>query len=487
MDSIEQFIPNSKKNSQRQRKRQRYSAFIAALGITGFTITPLDLFTPSASARTTFFDVNRHWAQGCIENLTQRNILSGYPDNSFKPDAPVSRAEFAAMVFRAFPTEARIRQAARFADVSPREWSYNAIRAAQQAGFLTGSGKTFNPKAPITRVQALAALAVGLNFAPISMKAEDLNQTFEDARDIPDYARNAMVAATERGLVVNYPDIRKLEPNKVASRAEVAGFLCQALSVGSKQASAIAPQYVVNAPTITEPQIDVQTFGNVRAELAYTKENFAYKDVSLKIIRNGETLLNQIVPIEGGLTKSLGFALRDLDGDGEPEVLLDFFVRGQGCCSYSLIYRYISAQKEYSFIQQRWGYVTYQLRDLDLDGIPEFDSFNSQFAMQFVNNPGDAFFPRQIWQYRQGQLFDVTRLFRNVVESDARSLWAEYQKRQGQKQEVKGILAAYLANKYMLGEGAQGWSDVQQAYTGSDRSEYLINLRNFLRSLGYFR
>lgn len=49
----------------------------------------------------------------------------------------------------------------------------------------------------------------------------------------------------------------------------------------------------------------------------------------------------------------------------------------------------------------------------------------------------------------------------------------------------RGPLAAYLADKYMLGQEQEGWERVQQAYRGSDRQQYFIELRSFLQETGY--
>jgi len=48
-------------------------------------------------------DIQGHWAQPCIELLLQEGVLSGYPDGTFRPEQAVTRAEFAAMVCKAFP------------------------------------------------------------------------------------------------------------------------------------------------------------------------------------------------------------------------------------------------------------------------------------------------------------------------------------------------------------------------------------------------
>lgn len=87
--------------------------------------------------------------------------------------------------------------------------------------------------------------------SPTKIVPTVLNTAFDDANKIPDYARSKIAAATEKRLVVNYPNVNLLQSEQVASRAEVAAFLCQALA-GSNQASLVPSQYIAGI-AITPP------------------------------------------------------------------------------------------------------------------------------------------------------------------------------------------------------------------------------------------
>jgi hypothetical protein len=149
------------------------------------------------------------------------------------------------MVGKAFPNAARTRGAIQFGDVPSRYWGYNAIETATQTGFLSGyPGNVFNPDQNIPRAQVLVALASGLNYTPVQPASTTLNANFADANAVPAYAVSGIAAATEKRLVVDYPDVKYLNPNQLASRGEVAAFLCQALANTSGQASSIPQQYI---------------------------------------------------------------------------------------------------------------------------------------------------------------------------------------------------------------------------------------------------
>src|SRR3712207_8544117 len=60
----------------------------------------LSLSTPSAPA---FSDIQNHWAKECISQMAPRKLVSGYPDGSFRPNATITRAEFAVLMLNAFP------------------------------------------------------------------------------------------------------------------------------------------------------------------------------------------------------------------------------------------------------------------------------------------------------------------------------------------------------------------------------------------------
>jgi uncharacterized lipoprotein YddW (UPF0748 family) len=205
--------------------RQAWFVFLFILGITIAVLKP----TAAFSQTTRFNDVQGHWAQPCIEQLAQRRIINGYPDGSFKPNASVTRAEFAAMLDTAFPDVTAVRTGGKFADVPAKHWASEAIRKTYQKGFLAGyPGGVFQPNQNIPRVQALVSLASGLKYVPDKPASETLNSVFADAGVIPEYSRGAIAAATEKQLIVNYPTVGTLNPNRLASRADVAAFLCQA-------------------------------------------------------------------------------------------------------------------------------------------------------------------------------------------------------------------------------------------------------------------
>ncbi len=211
-----------------------------------FSLIMVVMMPTASSSQTTFNDIQGNWAQACIEQLGQQKIITGYSDGSFKPDAPVLKAEFAEMLDNAFANAPVVRSGGNFADIPLTYWAEPAIRHAYQTGFLSGdTNSAFNPEQPIPRWQVLVSLANGLQYTPTGSVTDTLNQAFSDAAEIPDDAQKALAAAAEKQLVVNYPNIKTLNPNQPATRAEVGAFLCQALKISK----AVPSNYVVTANT----------------------------------------------------------------------------------------------------------------------------------------------------------------------------------------------------------------------------------------------
>jgi hypothetical protein len=166
-------------------------------------------------------DVQGHWARPFIEALAAENILSGYSDRTFRPDQPVTRAQFAAMIEQAFD-ENNVQLSQKFDSEAADYWASRDFTNGRS------SNRQLRLSDQLSKVQVLVALANGLRLYPSGSVANTLN-FYTDASRIPEYARDSVAAATQKGIVVNYPDVADLEPSKAVTRADVAAFIYQAL------------------------------------------------------------------------------------------------------------------------------------------------------------------------------------------------------------------------------------------------------------------
>ncbi len=230
---------------------QAKTAGIMAIALSASSVVPVVMSAPSFAQNTTFNDVSsNYWASPFIAELARRDIIAGFPDSSFRPDQAVTRAQFAAIVRKAFKKNTE-RSAINFTDVPANYWASTAIQEAYRTGFLSGyPGNRFQPEQKIPREQVLVSLASGLDYT--TNNSSSLSQYYDDDSSISSYARSPIAAATQRAIVVNYPNVKFLNPTRTATRADVAAFIYQAL-VESGEVSAINYAYVVGQTQPTTP------------------------------------------------------------------------------------------------------------------------------------------------------------------------------------------------------------------------------------------
>ena len=245
------------------------SAWLVFLAM--FSAATVLIFSVPPADAALFKDIQGHWAKSCIAQLAQNKVISGYADGRFRPSEPVTRAEFATAIAKAFPNVADVRSGKNFTDIPSNYWAKEAISKAYQRGFMSGYPEnTFKPDDSIQRLEAFLALASGLKYAPTQPAAKTLETAFTDVKDIPNYAQQAIAAATEKQIIVNYPEVKKLNPNKLASRAEIATFLCQAQGTFGL----VPAQYVVkaNIPTVKPTELRGVWLTNIDSDVLFVRE-----------------------------------------------------------------------------------------------------------------------------------------------------------------------------------------------------------------------
>lgn len=103
-------------------------------------------------------DIDGHWAEAQIERWIERGIVKGYEDGTFKPENPIKRCEFAALMNRTFGFVEKAE--VNFSDIEGTEWFVEDIAKAVAAGYMKGDAEgTFRPDDPIARQEAALVLA----------------------------------------------------------------------------------------------------------------------------------------------------------------------------------------------------------------------------------------------------------------------------------------------------------------------------------------
>ncbi len=213
----------------------------------------------------------------------------------------------------------------------------------------------------------------------------------------------------------------------------------------------------VPGPAFAAPVEERAALGATHATLAYDRDGYEVTGMTLTVARGGEVAVDGLLALEGceepfclpGGVGSSSVRVVDLDGDGEPEVLLDVFTGGVHCCVVSLLLRWDGS----AFRARRhdWRDPGYRLRDLDGDDVPELVSADARFASRFASSAGSAM-PVAVKALLAGELADVTAEHPALVRRDAARWLRIWRGRRGRPgREVLGVVAAWAADEYLLG------------------------------------
>jgi len=139
------------------------------------------------------------WCAKAVGALTSLGILKGFGDGSFRPDAPVTRAQFCAITVR-FAGGAGTKGQKRFSDVEEGQWYYRSVMAASALGWISGCPDgTFAPDDCITRAQAVSIVNAMLGRSADRRYADahaDTLARFSDLQDSGAWYYYDMIEAT---------------------------------------------------------------------------------------------------------------------------------------------------------------------------------------------------------------------------------------------------------------------------------------------------
>ncbi len=229
-------------------------------------------------------DLEGHWAKEFIEGLQAQGIILGFPDGSFQPDAAMTQAQFAAVLQRALQDRHLPDDEGLSAEVSEENWAQMAIARASQMGGISADGNPgFEANQPIPRLQVLVALVNGLNLKPPRDILGNLETYFSSAASIPTDAQDRLAGAIL--LLEKLEQHRHLyggtipndwfsHPDRIATRAEVAAFIYQALAIVEAESTPTQLPTVSRSqsftPTGESPEITAFLFPSLPAESVVT-------------------------------------------------------------------------------------------------------------------------------------------------------------------------------------------------------------------------
>ncbi len=164
-----------------------------------------------------------HWADSYVNTLVDWGVMRGDINGSMAPQRNITRAEFVAMMNRAY---GYTRTAGHpFTDVSVRDWFSDDIDIAYNMGYFKGtSDTTASPNDTLTREQAAVLLSRNMMLQPTV--GETLG--FSDTRTLSDWSRGLVGAAAANGIISGYSN-GSFQPKRNITRGEVAAMLVRAI------------------------------------------------------------------------------------------------------------------------------------------------------------------------------------------------------------------------------------------------------------------
>ena len=161
------------------------------------------------------------WYRSSVEYVWQNELMVGVSSDKFAPDATMTRAMFALVLYRIADKPSVEAMTVPFTDISSRHWAYDAVVWAYNMGITDGISATeFAPESDITRAQLVTML---FRYEKATLAASG-TLSFTDASQIASWARDAVLWASINGIVSGYPD-GSFGPDKTATRAEMATIL----------------------------------------------------------------------------------------------------------------------------------------------------------------------------------------------------------------------------------------------------------------------
>lgn len=185
----------------------------------------------SAFAVTSFTDLDEnHWAYSQIMNLAENNVVVGYPDETYKPDAEITRAEFASMVVKALKQEnAEITDTIAFEDVEKDNWAWESVQRAVRFDLIEESDDNlFRPEDKVTKAECIEIVVNSLKTQEMTLEEakEILSGKYLDMDNVSEDVLIKIAKAEKLNIVTKNPaDEQTTLAAKAATRAEIAVYL----------------------------------------------------------------------------------------------------------------------------------------------------------------------------------------------------------------------------------------------------------------------
>ncbi|WP_374724535.1 S-layer homology domain-containing protein [Calidifontibacillus erzurumensis] len=205
----------NKKKFQKKLATTVASAFFITAAATPF-------MSENVQAASKFKDIpSGAFYEKAVQHLSEKGVIGGYNDGTFKPNKAVTRAEAAKMLAYDLGLEAPTETSTNFKDVKKGDWYYEPVMALSQAGGISGyENGTFGPNKTITRAEMSSMLVKAYG---IQANIEGEQTPFTDVPPTSWFA--GAVQTLYKNNITSGKSQTKFAPNDPVTRGEIAAFI----------------------------------------------------------------------------------------------------------------------------------------------------------------------------------------------------------------------------------------------------------------------
>ncbi|MBQ7254891.1 MAG: S-layer homology domain-containing protein [Oscillospiraceae bacterium] len=180
-----------------------------------------------------YTDTEGHWGEPAINLGTERGIVWGFGDGTFRPDDVMTRAQIS-QIFTNLLKLSKTADLSKFVDLKPGWWYHHVLSTAHQRGIILGtSPSTMDPDGPLTREQLMTMFCRALGLEP----QDTMNATYTDADQTASWAIGYVNTLVNKGYIkglnnVGYKDDLAegiLAPKMILTRAMLMQLLDNAI------------------------------------------------------------------------------------------------------------------------------------------------------------------------------------------------------------------------------------------------------------------
>ncbi len=162
-----------------------------------------------------YTDTQNHWAEKQINNFSVNGIISGYLDNTFRPNNNMTRAELVSVINRLLSN--KVQSTKYVPDINSKDWYYIDVKKAIASGILEGDASgNVRPNDLITREEAICIIQRAI----VPLSEDSIVPKYSDYEDVAKWARGAVNTFIQKKYINGYKD-NTIRPKDNITRAEV--------------------------------------------------------------------------------------------------------------------------------------------------------------------------------------------------------------------------------------------------------------------------